>query len=115
VSVIVVTVVVVRIRRMGVSAMRAVVMLDLVAARVPRMGANDRDRSRNEGADQRQKNDCLDHALAPLRMTSAQTRSAFVARENRFPLFRIMRLTLHQIDVFNRDRTTVAEVDHEHG
>src|SRR5215467_12519424 len=32
------------------------------------------------------------HALALcLSMTSAQTRSAFVARENRFPLFRIMR------------------------
>src|SRR6266480_5382173 len=29
-------------------------------------------------------------------------------------LFRIMRLTLHQIDVFNRDRTAIAEVDHEH-
>src|SRR6266478_6924688 len=29
-------------------------------------------------------------------------------------LFRIMRLTLHQIDVFNRDRAAVAEVHHQH-
>src|SRR5450759_798110 len=34
--------------------------------------------------------------------------------ENRLPLFRIMRLTLHQIDVFNRDRAAVAEVHHQH-
>ena len=91
VTVIIVVVAIVRIRRMGVSAMRVVVMLDLVTARVPRMRANDRDRARDESADQRQKNDCLDHTLAPLRMISAQTRFAFVATENRFPLFRIMR------------------------
>src|SRR4030088_1338160 len=30
-------------------------------------------------------------------------------------LFRIMHLTLHQIDVFNRDRTAVAVVHHQHG
>src|SRR5882757_8564424 len=29
-------------------------------------------------------------------------------------LFRIMHLALHQIDVFNRDRTAVAVVHHEH-
>src|SRR6266404_5793408 len=29
-------------------------------------------------------------------------------------LFRIMRLTLHQIDVFNRNRAAIAEVDHQH-
>jgi hypothetical protein len=47
----------------GVSRMRmtVVVVLDLVAARIARMRANDRDGSRNDGADQRQKNDCLDH------------------------------------------------------
>src|SRR6478735_8791635 len=35
--------------------------------------------------------------------------------ENRSPLFRIMRaLALHQIDVFNRDRTAVAVIDHQY-
>src|SRR6266478_8295775 len=29
-------------------------------------------------------------------------------------LFRIMRLTLHQMDVFNRDRAAIAEVHHQH-
>jgi hypothetical protein len=41
--------------------MRIVVMLDLVAARIARVRANDRDGPRNDGADQRQENDCLDH------------------------------------------------------
>src|SRR3954463_5425795 len=35
--------------------------------------------------------------------------------ENRYPLFRIMRSALHQIDVLNRDRATVAEIDHQDG
>ena len=61
VTVIVVAMVVMCIRRMGVRAMGVVVMLDLVAAGIARMRADDRDGSRNEGADQRQKNDCLDH------------------------------------------------------
>ena len=53
--------VVVGIRRMRINAVRIVVMLDLVAAGIARMRANDRDGSRHDGADQRQKNDCLDH------------------------------------------------------
>src|SRR3954463_11039832 len=35
--------------------------------------------------------------------------------ENRYPLFRIMRSALHQIDVLNRDRAAVAEIDHQDG
>src|SRR3954468_19956188 len=35
--------------------------------------------------------------------------------ENRCPLFRIMRSALHQIDVLNRDRAAVAEIDHQDG
>ena len=62
---IVVTVIVVMfvmgVSRMRISAVRIVVMPDLVAARIARMRANDRDGSRNNGADQRQENDCLDH------------------------------------------------------
>src|SRR3984885_10715667 len=37
-----------------------------------------------------------------------------ILSENRCPLFRIMRLALHQIDVFNRDRTAVAVVPDQH-
>jgi hypothetical protein len=77
--------------RMHVGAVRIVMMLDLVAAGVSRMRANDRDSSRNDGAEQRQENDCLDHVGIPLRMISAQTHFAFAATENRSPLFRIMR------------------------
>jgi len=35
-------------------------------------------------------------------MISAQTRSAFVARENRFPLFRIMLYSLFEHDLFGK-------------
>src|SRR3954463_15210263 len=35
--------------------------------------------------------------------------------ENRYPLFRIRRSALHQIDVLNRDRAAVAEIDHQDG
>jgi hypothetical protein len=84
-------VVVMGFRRMRTGAVGIVVMLDLISARMARMRANDRDHARKDGADQRQKNNCLDHLGIPLRMISAQTRSAFVATENRSPLFRIMR------------------------
>ena len=77
--------------RMRIGAVRIVMMFDLVATRMARMRANDRDGPRNDGADQWQENNCLDHIRASLRMISAQTRSAFVAPENRSPLFRIMR------------------------
>ena len=74
---VVVTVIVVMfvmgVSRMRISAVRIVVMLDLVAARVARMRANDRDGSRNDGADQRQKNNCLDHVEGQpfIRLTSS--------------------------------------------
>jgi len=57
------------------------VMLDGIAARIARMRAKDRDQARDNSADQRQKDDCLDHWRASLRM---------IFSENRFTLFRIM-------------------------
>src|SRR5450759_1338053 len=41
--------------------------------------------------------------------------AGFAKAGNRFPLFGIMRSALHQVDVFNRDRTAIAEIDHENG
>ena len=75
-------------RRSAVT-MRVIMMLDGVAARVARMRTEHGDQPRQKRADQRQKDDCLDHLNAFLRMISGQTK-AFV-RENRFTLFRIMR------------------------
>ena len=49
------------IRRMGIGAMRVVMMLDRIAARIARMRAEDRDQAGENRADQRQKDDCLDH------------------------------------------------------
>jgi hypothetical protein len=72
-----------------VIAMPVVVMLDLIATRVARMRPEDRDQAGQNGAQQRQKDDCLNHQSIPLRMISRQTKS-FVG-ENRLPLFRIMR------------------------
>jgi hypothetical protein len=46
------------------------------------MRTEDGDQAGENRADQRQKNDCLDHTRASLRM---------IFSENRFPLFRIMR------------------------
>jgi hypothetical protein len=48
-------------RRMGIGAVAVVVMLDLIAAGVARMRTGDGDRARDDGADQRQENNCLDH------------------------------------------------------
>jgi len=48
-------------RRVGVSTMRIIVMLDGVAARVAPMSPIDRDEASENGAQQRQENDCLDH------------------------------------------------------
>ena len=48
--------------RMGMSAMRVVVMMfDRIAARVARMRPEDRDQAGQNGAQQRQKDDCLNH------------------------------------------------------
>jgi hypothetical protein len=54
--------VVVRRRGMGVAAMRVVTVLDGIAGRVARMRTKDRDEARENGAQQRQKDDCLNHA-----------------------------------------------------
>ncbi len=50
-----------RIMTMGM-AMAVIVMLDRIAARVARMRAEDRDQPREDGAEQRQKDNCLIHA-----------------------------------------------------
>jgi hypothetical protein len=68
-------------RRVGIAGMRVIVMLDLIADRIARMCAEDRDQARDNGADQRQEDDCLNHGRASLRMTFS---------ENRFTFFRIM-------------------------
>jgi len=46
----------------SMSVMRAVMMLDGIARGVARMRAEDRDEARENGAQQRQKDDCLNHA-----------------------------------------------------
>jgi hypothetical protein len=76
-------------RGMGMIAMPMVVVLDLIAARVARMRPEQRNQAGQNGAQQRQKDDCLNHQSIPLRMISEQTN--WFVRENRLPLFRIMR------------------------
>jgi hypothetical protein len=49
------------IRSMGVRAMGILVMLDLIAARIAGMCPEDGDQPRENSADQRQKDDCLNH------------------------------------------------------
>ena len=63
VTVIIMAVIVMGIRRMGMGAvtMAVIVMLDRIAARVARMRTEDSDQARENRADQRQKDDCLDH------------------------------------------------------
>jgi hypothetical protein len=56
------------IRRVRIGAVGVVMMLDGVAARIARMGTENRDQPGEKGADQRQKDDCLDHRSASLRM-----------------------------------------------
>jgi hypothetical protein len=53
--------IVMRSGRMGVGAMRVVMMLDGVTAWIARMRAEYRDQPRKYRADQRQKDDCLNH------------------------------------------------------
>jgi hypothetical protein len=81
------------VRSMSICAVRVVVMLHGIAARAAPMRSDDRYDAREDGAQQRQEYDCLDHRRVPLRMISVQTRSAFVTGENRLPLFRIMRIS----------------------
>jgi predicted aspartyl protease len=70
VAVIVMAMVVMGSSRMRVIAMPVVVMLDLIATRVARMRPEDRDQAGQNGAQQRQKDDCLNHQSIPLRMIS---------------------------------------------
>jgi hypothetical protein len=56
-----VVVVVMGMQGVSVRTMSVVVMLDGVAARVARMGPEQRDQAGENGAQQRQENDCLDH------------------------------------------------------
>jgi hypothetical protein len=72
----------VRVVAMALIVMPMVMMLDLIAARVARMRPIDRDQAGQNGAQQRQEDNCLNHQSIPLRMISP---------ENRLPLFRIMR------------------------
>jgi hypothetical protein len=60
-TMVIMTVIVVRIRRVGMGAVAMIVMLDRIAARVARMRTEDSDQARENRADQRQKDDCLDH------------------------------------------------------
>ena len=62
-AVVIVPMVVMGVSRMAVSAMRVVVMmLNRIAARVARMRPEDRDQAGQNGAQQRQKDDCLNHS-----------------------------------------------------
>ena len=63
VTMVIMAVIVMGIRRMGMRAvtMAVIVMLDRVAARIARMRTEDSDQARENRADQRQKDDCLDH------------------------------------------------------
>ena len=60
-TMVIMTVIVMRIRRVGMGAVAMIVMLDRIAARVARMRTEDSDQARENRADQRQKDDCLDH------------------------------------------------------
>jgi hypothetical protein len=59
---VIVGLIIVRIRRMGIGAVRVIMMLDGIAARIARMRTEYGDQAGEYRADQRQKDDCLDHA-----------------------------------------------------
>ena len=65
-AVVIVAMVVMGSRRMRVRVMpmAVIVMLDRVAARVARMRPEQRDQAGQNGAQQRQKDDCLNHSCA---------------------------------------------------
>ena len=52
----------VRVIARSVIVMPVIVMFDLIAARVARMRPEDRDQAGQNGAQQRQKDDCLNHS-----------------------------------------------------
>jgi hypothetical protein len=58
------------------------VVFDGIPAWIARMRTEYGNKARENGAQQRQKDDCLNHQRIPLRM---------ILPENRLPLFRIMR------------------------
>jgi hypothetical protein len=62
VAVIIAPVLVMGIGGMCVIAMPMVVVLDLIAAWIARMRSEDRDQAGQNGAQQRQKDDCLNHS-----------------------------------------------------
>ena len=66
----------------GVMMTVVVMMLDRIAARMARMRPEQRDQAGQDRAQQRQKDNGLDHSPVPLRMTLPA---------NRPPLIRIMR------------------------
>ena len=66
---------------------RVIIVIDRIAAGIAPMRTDDRDQPGKHRADQRQKNDCLDHDHASLRMITRQPR----LRESRSPLLRIIR------------------------
>src|SRR3954454_24060219 len=84
----------------GVVMVTVAVMLDRIAAWMQRMRTEQRDQAGEDGPQQWQKDNGLDHSPVPLRTNL---------------LLQIMRLALHQIDVFDRDRAAVAEIHHQHG
>ena len=59
---VVIRIIVMSIRCMSIGAVRIVMMLHGVAARVARMRPENRDQASENGAQQRQKNDCLNHS-----------------------------------------------------
>jgi len=61
-AVVIVTVVVMSRRGMGLMPMAIAVMLDLITARIARMRAKNGDQAGQNGAQQRQKDDCLNHS-----------------------------------------------------
>ena len=58
---VIVGMIVMGIRRMGIRAMRLVVVFDGIAAWIARMRTEYGNKARENGAQQRQKDDCLNH------------------------------------------------------
>ena len=88
---VVVAMIIMNFRGMGmrIGAMGIIVMVDGVTARAARMRTDQRDDPCKNGSQQRQEYDCLYHRTFSLRMISEPTNR--LVRENRPPLFRIMR------------------------
>src|SRR5690606_16677642 len=83
-----VTMPVIIMRRRRVSMTVAVMMIDRIAAGIAPMRAEQRDQPGEDRADQRQKDDCLDHSPTPWSMIPQPMHP--LAGESRSPVFRIM-------------------------